>query len=53
MGTKAKKDRTVCVFRSGFCGGDTRRVKICGHHFGDFVVWMNVRKLKMEEKGRR
>ena len=45
--------KTACVFKSGDCGGDTRKVEICGHHFGDFVVWMNTRKLKMQEAEQR
>ena len=45
--------KTACVFKSEECGGDTRKVEICGHHFGDFVVWMNTRKLKMQEAEQR
>ena len=45
--------KTTCVFKSGDCGGDTKKVEICGHHFGDFVVWMNTRKLKMQEAEQR
>lgn len=45
--------KTACVFKSEDCGGDTRKVEICGHHFGDFVVWMNTRKLKMQEAEQR
>ena len=43
-----QKAEIVCVFKSEDCGGDTKDVEICGHHFGDFVVWMNVRKLKQK-----
>jgi hypothetical protein len=45
--------RTACVFKSEDCGGDTKKVEICGHHFGDFVVWMNARKLRMQEAERK
>ena len=45
--------KTACVFKSEDCGGDTKKVEICGHHFGDFVVWMNTRKLKMQEAEQR
>ena len=36
----------ACVFKSEACGGETKQVEICGHHFGDFVVWQNARRLK-------
>ena len=45
--------KITCVFKSEECGGDTRKVEICRHHFGDFVVWMNTRKLKMQEAEQR
>ena len=45
--------KITCVFKSEDCGGDTKKVEICGHHFGDFVVWMNTRKLKMQEAEQR
>ena len=50
---QSQRARIVCVFKSDDCGGDTRKVEICGHHFGDFVVWMNQKKLKIQEGGQR
>ena len=45
---QSKKALIACVFKSEDCGGETKQVEICGHHFGDFVVWQNTRKLKMK-----
>ena len=45
---KGKESLAVCIFKSEACGGDTKKIEICGHHFGDFVVWMNQRKLKLK-----
>ena len=49
----SQRAQTACVFKSEYCGGETKKVEICGHHFGDFVVWMNAKNLKMQERGRK
>lgn len=34
---QSQRARIIRIFKSEDCGGDTRKVEICGHHFGDFV----------------
>jgi len=45
---QTQRPKTACIFKSEDCGGDVKNVDICGRHMGDFVVWMNERKLKIE-----
>ena len=47
---QSRRAQITCIFKSEDCGGNTKKIEICGHHFGDFVVWMNTRNLKMQER---
>ena len=45
---QTQRAKITCIFKSELCHGDTEQVEICGYHFGDFVVWQNQKKVKMQ-----